>query len=210
MPHPPATDDPTAPLLRRAVSGDPAAATALVERFTPLLLAQARYRMGPALRELEPADLVQDVWAIALPQLADLRPADGLWTPAVQKLLATLLLRRTNELLRQAVRRQARHAAAVHDTAVAGAAPPLPTEVTGALQRLLGGGSAFALQQALDTLPEDLRQIALLRGIERLRRGDVARLLGIDEAAVDRRCRAATERLRELLPGAPFPEPEPA
>lgn len=50
----------TTPHVRRAIGGDHASMGWLVERFSPLLLLQAEYRLGRTLRgRFDPEDLVQ-------------------------------------------------------------------------------------------------------------------------------------------------------
>lgn len=66
------TDDPpdVAALVLAATDGDHAAWNAIVERFTPLLIATAyRYRLG----DHDTADVVQTVWMHLLQHLSDLR-----------------------------------------------------------------------------------------------------------------------------------------
>ena len=55
----PSAPDPTTHFVRAAVAGDEQGIDALIERFTPFLLAQARYRLaGPAAGHCEPEDIV--------------------------------------------------------------------------------------------------------------------------------------------------------
>jgi len=76
--------------VRRAKGGDRDSLAWLADRFSPLLLAQARYRLrGRLARWVQPEDVVQDVWAVALPALPGLEASDGRETPVVLKFLAT-------------------------------------------------------------------------------------------------------------------------
>ena len=61
--------DPTSLCIAGACAGDNSSRDRLVERFTPVLLAQARYRLCRPIRGIEPEDLVQDCWAGAVPEL---------------------------------------------------------------------------------------------------------------------------------------------
>ena len=64
--------------VRRAMAGDRSSTDWIVQRLSPLLLAQAEYRLGPALRtEIDPADLVAEAWLVALPKLAELTAREG-------------------------------------------------------------------------------------------------------------------------------------
>ena len=95
--------------VQRAKHGDEASLDWVVRRFTPLLLAQARYRLGASLRtHYDPEDLVSEVWAIALPRLPDLTVRDGRATPVLVKFLATTLLFRVNSLMRKLAARSGR------------------------------------------------------------------------------------------------------
>src|SRR5262249_16732954 len=56
--------------VRRALTGDAASLEWLVTRLSPLLVLEARERLGPDLGRLYDADdLVQDAWLITLPRL---------------------------------------------------------------------------------------------------------------------------------------------
>ena len=98
--------DPTSLCIASACAGDGHSRGRLVERFTPILLAQVRFRSARGVPGIEAEDLVQDCWAQALPQLARLVPRDGKWTPVLLKFLSTILLRRINDRLRAQLRQR--------------------------------------------------------------------------------------------------------
>lgn len=88
--------------VRLAVRGDHASLEWVVRRFTPPLLAMARYRMGPRLaRAAEPEDVVAEVWAIALPRLIGLARRSGRQTPVLFKFLSTTLVHRISKAHRE-------------------------------------------------------------------------------------------------------------
>lgn len=189
--------------VQRATQGDGASREWLVERFTPLLLAQAHFRVRGRLRQVcEPADLVQEVWAITLDKLARIQPRDGRWAPVVIKFLATTLLQRAHYHLRRAMR----------EAPVPGAsdvrADDVPALVTGVVTRLQRDEANSAIHRALAELPDEDRAVVVLRGIEQLANGSVARQLGLSDSAVTRRYQAALERLRHRLPQSVFAELE--
>ena len=62
------------------------------------------------------------------------------------------------------------------------------------------------MQQALAALPEPLREVLVLRGIEQMPNGEVARRLELSDSAVTRRFQAALQQLREALPDSVFDE----
>lgn len=184
----------------RAVTGDLQSQGWLVERLSPLLLAQARYRLRGRLATVcDPEDLVQEVWSIALPRLRDLCPRDGRWTPVLLRFLSTTLLRRLNHLVRKHLTGKPRH----DDPADAAA---LPAEVSGVLTRIDRADRGTAVQRALAALPEPQREVLVLRGIEQLSNGEVARRLGLSDSAVTRRYQQALRELRAALPDSVFAE----
>ena len=87
--------------VRRAADGDGGSLSWVVSRLSPLLLAQATYRLGSRLRALyEPEDLVNETWAVTLPKLAELPARDGRLTPVLLRFLSTTLLHRIQSLVR--------------------------------------------------------------------------------------------------------------
>lgn len=187
--------------LEQAAGGEPASQAWLVERFTPVLLAQARYRLQGRLGAVcEPLDLVQDVWAIALPRLRDLQPRDGRWTPVLLRFLATTLLRRVNLLVRK-------HLTAGRPLAGDGEAlPSVSAAISGAITRLHRAEVVDAVRSAMAALPDLEREVMVLRGIEQLANRAVAQQLGIDDYQVTRRYQRALVLLGEALPGSLFAE----
>ena len=64
--------------IQKAIGNDRESVAWLISRFTPLLLCQARQRIGPSLRRhCDPDDVVADVWMSVLPSLRDLTPSEG-------------------------------------------------------------------------------------------------------------------------------------
>lgn len=162
--------------------------------MTPLLVAQARLRLPVAVRDLA-EDIVHDVWLTALPTLE--QDAGG-YAPAPRALLRRLsmhVLRRVNEVVRQHLSSgplepfdgsRAGASAIVDDTA------SVATRVgRGDLSRLL-----FA---ALTELDEVTRNVVVLRVVEQMANGEVARRFGMSDSGASRRYQNGVERLRELL-----------
>jgi RNA polymerase sigma-70 factor (ECF subfamily) len=204
-PDPPSPDsfEDTTRHVRRAVEGSQDSVAWLVERFSPLLLAQALHRLGPHLRRLyDPEDLVQEVWAVSLPRLAGLGPRDGRFTPVVLKFLSTTLLYRVQNLLQKHLRGGAQDGA--HEVSATF------SELPAATGRLISGAvrseQQETLRAAIDRLPEVDRQILVLRGIEQNPVQEVAALLKLKPNTVTVKYRRALERLREKLPGSVFEE----
>ncbi|MBL8755782.1 MAG: sigma-70 family RNA polymerase sigma factor [Planctomycetes bacterium] len=199
--------DLTSLCIAGACAGDGKSRDRLVERFTPVLLAQARFRMSRPIPGIEPEDIVQDCWASALPQLRNLAPRDGGWTPMLLKFLSVILLRRVNDHLRRHVRRRGADAGVGgRDTDQHDPMDAVPAEVTGIVSRLARQHRECVVQQQIANLPDDERRVLLLRGIEQLPNREVARQLGVDDATVTRRYQKALERLRQSLPESIFAE----
>ena len=184
---PPDADALTTLHVRRAKDGDGASLEWLVSRFTPLLLAQARRRVGPTLaRKVDPEDVVQDVWAITLPRLPALAEPGGRATPALMRFLATTLLHRVNDLLR-------RRAVGAEDE------PPrssLPGATRGPLQRALESELAAEVERALGELPARDQEIVVLRLIEQHSNAEAADLLGLKPNTAAQAFGRALDRLR--------------
>lgn len=201
-------DDPTTIQVRKAGAGDAAGREWIIERFTPVLVAQARHRLRPSLRaRVDPEDVVADTWAVALPRLSDLEPRKGRLTPVLLKFLATTMLNRLNDLGRKELGR-----ARAHPGGGGGAAPPpepqsrLPDETAGVVTRAARNETRERLCAALDGLEEKDREVIVLKAIEQNATATVATLLGLTPSAVCMRYARALARLRALLPGSVFDE----
>jgi RNA polymerase sigma factor (sigma-70 family) len=203
----PTQSDTTTLHVRRACGGEEQSLAWVVERFTPLLRAQATVRLhGVADGLCDADDLVQEVWAVALPRLEDLNPRDERLSPVLIRFLATTLLNKVNNLMMRRLRRgEGLASPLVHDSRT----PTLerfPDSVTGALERAARDEAVEELHAALERLGERDREILVLRGIEQLEAGEVARRLGLKPSAVSMRYRRALDRLAEMLPGSIFEE----
>lgn len=199
----PASLDPTTRHVARAREGDVASLEWLVERFSPLLLAQARYRLGPRMASrIPPDDVVQDTWARALPHLATLTPREGRSTPVLLRFLSTTLLRQVNNLLRLRV-----HAA---EEALDSSSPlrSLDEETRGPLTRAMHLESRALVLAAIDELAERDRELVVLRAIEQRTNEEVAELLGLAPNTAAQAYRRALQRLRARLPSSVFDEVE--
>ena len=121
--------------VRRARQGESRSIAWVVERFTPLLRAQARYRLGPSLsRHVDPTDLVHDVWAVALAALPELEGNASRATPTLVAFLSKTLLLRVNELTRRRIRDESRRAEEGTDPL-----STLPDETRGIVTRVVAG-----------------------------------------------------------------------
>lgn len=186
----------TSLFLQAAIEGDRDSLSWLVAHLSPLLLAQARWRLGANLaRTCDPEDLVQEAWLVALPRLRELRPRDGRATPVLLRFLATTILNRVNNLARDALRR-----------GTAGASDPAAIDPsdqrTGVVTAAVRAEQRRQLLTTIDALEPIDRDVLLLRGVEQRSQATTAELLGIEGAAVAMRFSRALGRLREHLPGS--------
>ncbi|MCR9245248.1 MAG: sigma-70 family RNA polymerase sigma factor [bacterium] len=190
--------------VRRAVDGDAASMSWLIERLNPLLIAQARWRMGAALsRVCEPADLVHEAWLVLLPRLDTLPPRDGRMTPVLLSFLSTTILHKTQNLLRREARRRLQTGSAGdgEDPLLELGGPQ--SEVVSAVVRR---EAETQIREALEELNEQDREILLMRGIEQQETEAVMELLGLSRDAVYKRYARALTRLRERFPNSVFDE----
>ena len=116
----PEAADPSDPFPARTLHGrgvcDGATASVdwIVRRFTPLLLAQARYRLrGRMAAIVDAEDVVSDAWLAVLPKLSRIQPCAGRHTPVLVAFLATTTLNRVNTLVMQHLRGKPRTALSV-------------------------------------------------------------------------------------------------
>ncbi|MBL8767403.1 MAG: sigma-70 family RNA polymerase sigma factor [Planctomycetes bacterium] len=192
--------------VREAVRGDSASTAWLVERFTPLLLAQASHRLrGPlaALARTHSAeDLVQDVWVRALPRLDGLAARDGRMTPVLVRFLATTMLHRLNSLAQTHLRADG----ARRQDSLDAAADDRMAESARIVTELAARERVDVVRRAIESLDDDDRALVVLRGIERNPVAEIALLLGEKPNTITVRYRRALDRLRERLPGSVFEE----
>lgn len=168
-------------------------------RFTPLLLAQARYRMGERLRaRYEPEDVVNDVWARVLPRLTDLGEREGRHTPVLLRFLSTAVLHQINNLLRLSAT----------NAPDAGPEPlaALDDATRGPLTRTVERERQGIAVAALEELEPRDREIVLLRVLEQHSNSEAAQALGIEANTAAQVFRRALEKLRRKLPGSIFDE----
>ena len=93
--------------VRRAVHGDRESLGWVISRFTPLLKAQAAYRLGAqTARHIDVEDLVAEAWLVALRRLSDLVQKDGRHTPRLLAFLSTTILNLVNHRLDRQIRRE--------------------------------------------------------------------------------------------------------
>jgi len=189
--------------VRRAARGDDPAQAALVERFTPALLVQAEHRVGAPLRRfVDPADVVADVWLVALRRLPEFDPAAGRAVPTLLNYLGTVLLRRVRDLYERHL--EGKPGVVGVDAAPEAGGLELSAATTGVVTRVVRAERAAALRAALEDLDPLDRAVVVVRAIEGHPNAVAAALVGLQPNAVSQRLRRALARLRERLPASIF------
>lgn len=183
MPFDAETDISDDALLARFARGDRVAAQTLTLRLTPLVLAHAYRLLG---QRAEAEDVAQEamlrLWRIA----PDWRPGEAKVTTWLYRVVANLCTDR--------LRRSGRSAPLEEAGDPIDPAPSAPEELQDVAR-------AYALQVALDALPERQRQAVVLRHIEELGNPEIATIMDISVEAVEsllaRGRRALSRALRD-------------
>jgi RNA polymerase sigma-70 factor (ECF subfamily) len=193
-------------LLDQARTGTPEALDALMGQFREPLRRVIGLRLDPVLaRRVDASDIVQDVLIEAVQRLRDyLKSPDmpfHLWLRHLAQDRIIDTHRRHRLAQRRSVNREqpiARPAWADDDSAaslVAQLVDHEQTPATAAIQLEL----ARRLNEAIQELGEDDREILLMRHTEQLSNQEVAQMLGLTEAAASMRYLRALRRLRGVL-----------
>ncbi len=194
-------------VIRAASLGSLAHLTTVVERFTPLLIMQAEYRIGAPLRRfVDPTDLVNDVWLVALRRLPEYRPEPGSTSAGLMRFLGTVLLRQVRDLYDKHIAGKP-SAIALPDRGVdggseRGAALELSAETTGVVSRAVRAERHDSVRSAIASLDPTDRAVVVLRAIEEQPVRVVAAVTGLAPNTVTVRLRRALEKLRQTLPAS--------
>lgn len=178
----------TTDLVARIRAGDRSAWDALYARYRDRLLFAVRCRLGPGLRrKLESEDILQSVMLEALGELGAFTPEGD---AGLRHFLHVLITRKIRD--RADTFGAAKRAGDVPlDAAAAAVAAPTPPTYA-------DGPRFEALERALARLPDDLREVVLLRKIDGLPSAEVARRLGLTDAAVRKAVSRGMARLTRL------------
>ena len=189
-------------LLRAAKSGDSAAVNQLLERYRGYLTMLARRQTNRKLQlRVSASDLVQETLFDACRQIGQFR---GRQPSELAAWLRTILARRLADQFRHhgAAKRDFRREQAIEGAlyqssvdigrALADSTPCVSSQAAAAEQVVL-------LAAAIDQLPEDYREVIILREIERLSFADVAERLDRSTGAVRMLWVRALEKLRSNM-----------
>ncbi len=189
-------------VIMGAKTGDPRSIAALVERLTPALIVQASHRLGATLRrQIDPQDVVNDVWLAALPRIAEFTPKEGSASQSLLAYLGVSVLRRIHRLQKIHF---AKPGAAVAAPGPTETMSQLSAETTGIVSKVVKGERHAALHAAVAELDELDRAVVVLRALEQLPNEAVAAMTGLQPNAVSQRLRRALAKLRERLPNSVF------
>lgn len=207
--------DETHILLKGVEQEGPEAVGRLWERHREPLKRMIQFRLDPMLgRRVDASDVVQEVLLKADQRLGDyLRNPTipfSLWLRQIARDHVIDEHRRHRVAARRSLdREQSLVAAEFADRSslllMAELRDPNPTPAADALRRELERRFRDALKQ----LGDDDREIILLRHFEQLSNGDVARSLGLSEAAAGMRHLRALRKLRAILGESPSRETSP-
>jgi RNA polymerase sigma-70 factor, ECF subfamily len=185
---PPGTSLPlTLDLVQRIQAGDRAAWNDLYRRYRDRLLFAVRCRLGPGLRKrLDSEDILQSVMLEALTELPGFAPRgdDGL-----RHFLHVLITRKIRDRADTFGAEKRRGEVPLGD--LADALPAPGDDGVG-----YSDPARYArLERAMARLPDDLREVVLLRKVDGLPSADVAKLRGTTDAAVRKQTSRALAQL---------------
>lgn len=194
--------DSTSVHLQNARHGDRESLGWILARFSPLLLAQAEYRLRGRLRHVcDPEDLVNEVWVRVLPRLLTLSAEGPAANPQFLKYLSTALLRRVRDLAEKHIVGKPRTQAWRPDDSERNPLQEsLAAEVSGVVTRVARKEVSAEVHDALKVLSPRQREIVILRGIEQNPNQEVAVVLGMSANGVAVAYRRARDLLAKHLP----------
>lgn len=175
-------------LLKRIQSGDTAACAVCIESHSPMLYRHALRIVGD---EAEAEDVLQETFLSAFKSIRDF---DG------RSSLGTWLYRIAHNAALMRIRSRRESVSLDGSDSADGAEPiDIPSSEDSPDQSLVEHESAQILGDAIDALPEGLRQVFVLREIDGQSTAETARKLGISAGAVKVRLHRARQALRKTL-----------
>lgn len=192
-------------LLAGARAGDEGALGRLLERYRPYLTLLARLQIGRGLQgKADPADMVQETFLEAARHFAVFR---GESEPELTAWLRQILAACLAQLARRYYGTRARDVRLERvledelDQSSRALDGALLAEQSTPSQRASRREQAVLLADALDSLPEDYREVIILRHLEGLTFPEVAARLGRSLDSVEKLWVRALPRLRRALGG---------
>ncbi len=202
-------DDETDGLLRRATQGDTGAVNDLMGRHRDRLERMVAIRMdGRLARRIDPSDVVQDTMAEAsrrLPEYLNNRPI------AFYPWLRQLAWNRLVDLYRyhvgsakRSVNQEVSSGMGFSDESVVVLARQLAISGTSPSQNMLQKELREQVRSALEQLPEQYREVLMMRHLEQLPIKEIAVIVGVAKGTVKSRLFRGIEFLHDLLSDLSF------
>jgi RNA polymerase sigma-70 factor (ECF subfamily) len=196
----------TEQLLDQASAGDPEAREQLLIRYRGRLRQMVASRLDRRLAaRVDPSDVVQEALTDAAGKLSDylrLRPLP--FYPWLRKLawqrLVDLHRRHVRAKSRSVTREEGQILPLADDSAIQ-LVDRMLARGAGPMTNLLQAELRSRVRSALDSLPEQDREVLVLRHLEQLSTREMAAVLGISEGAVKMRQVRALQRFRDELDG---------
>lgn len=195
-------------ILARAARGDPSARAQLLEQHRDRLKRMVALRLDRrVLKRVDPSDIIQETLIQANHKLDEyLRQQPIPFYPWLRQIawdqLVTAYRRHVVAHRRSTIRED--FVPDLSDESVAELATFLCDLSEEPLRKLLRAEAQGRLREALSVLPEQDREILVLRYLEQLSTADTAAILKLGLSAVKMRHLRAIERLRELLGNQPL------
>lgn len=192
-------------LLRLALDGDNPALGRLLERYRAYLLVLARVQIGRRLQgKVDAADVVQDAFLGASRDLHQFRggtvPEFVGWLRGILASLLANLVRHYQGTQRRDVRLERQLVVELDQSSQAldrGLVAPQSSPSQQAMRR----EQSLALAEALGRLPDELRELLILRHLEGLSFPEVAHRMGRTLDSVKKKWPRALAELRRVLEG---------
>jgi RNA polymerase sigma-70 factor (ECF subfamily) len=193
-PEPDRSIDVSLELVRRIQSGDDEAWEALYLRYRDQLLLSIRCRLGPQLRSrLESEDILHSVFKDALSDLHRFRPQNS---DSLNHYLHACVLNKIRSKADYFTAKKRSGEIPLSDSIIERIPNP-----PGAEPRYSQIGLYGRLEQAILELPEEMREIILLRRIESLPNQEAAQVMGKSPEATSKLYNRALARLAVLMRG---------
>lgn len=190
-----------------AIKGDASSLEWVIAHFDPLVEAQIRMRVkGKMTNPEDVRDILSEVWLVTLGKMAELDPRDGRYTPVLMRFLATTAERKCMEYVRGQGRRRAVEGQPAHAAADSGlpGMDHLPLHTRGVVTRIHHNEVRSILGRCLDRLPENQREVLILRLLEQRSNSEIAALLQVQPNTIAVRYRRALAELARILPSSIF------
>jgi RNA polymerase sigma-70 factor (ECF subfamily) len=199
------TSNDSSAFLRKAATGDAEALEELFRRHRPRLRRMIQLRISPVLRgRIDASDVMQESFLEAWRRLSDyLRNPSMpffLWLRfLVRQQLFTLHRRHAGVKARDPHREVALYDGSLPEASSEALASQLLGQLPSPSEALARAELQMHLQEGLDALDPDEREIIALRHFEQLSGSEAARELGISDAAAAKRYVRALRRLKGIL-----------